>query len=158
MHWAWLKRELCSWPRIPCGIVTCILRDAHGFTKAVSGHGWHGAAGAGAAAGSYFGRGPAQALGIGAVIGLPSVWGSLVFANDTGIPVGFFVATVTAVFFGLGRLWSRLPELERLEGASTGLHLLKVWAGSAQDRTSLPRAEVPHVDMRRLAPYDVGTP
>ena len=114
--------------------------------------------GAGTAAGSYFGRGPAQALGIGVVIGLLSVWFSLVFANDTGIPVAFFVAAVTAVFYGLGRLWSRLPELERLEGASTGLQLPQAWAGSAQDRTSLPRAEVPHVDMRRLAPYDVGTP
>ena len=65
-----------------------------------------------AAAGSYFGRGPAQSLGIGVVIGLLSVWLSLVFAYDTGMPVGFFVAAVTAVFYGLGRLWSRLSEGE----------------------------------------------
>ena len=65
-----------------------------------------------AAAGSYFGRGPAQALGVGVVIGLLSVWFSLVFAYDTGMPVGFFVAAVTAVFYGLGRLWSRLSEVE----------------------------------------------
>ncbi len=66
-----------------------------------------------AAAAAYFGRSPRQALGIAALIGVLSIWFSLVFAYDTGLPVGFFVAAVTAVFYGLGRLWAWLWEVER---------------------------------------------
>jgi zinc/manganese transport system permease protein len=66
-----------------------------------------------AAAAGYFSRSPAQALGIAVLIGVLSVWFSLVFAYDTGLPVGFFVAAVSAVFYGLGRLWAHLQELDR---------------------------------------------
>ena len=68
-----------------------------------------------AAAAGYFGRNPRQALALAVVIGVLSVWLSLLFAYDTGLPVGFFVAAVTAVFYGLGRLWARLSELEGRE-------------------------------------------
>ena len=59
-----------------------------------------------AAAASYFGRSPASALWLSVAIGLVSVWLALVLAYDTGMPVGFFVAVVTAAFYGLGRLWA----------------------------------------------------
>ena len=63
-----------------------------------------------AAAATYFGRSPQQVLGIGVAIGVLSVWFSLVFAYDTNLPVGFFVAAVTAVFYGLGRLWALMAS------------------------------------------------
>ncbi len=66
-----------------------------------------------AAAAAYFGRSPGQALAVAVLIGILSIWFSLVFAYDTGLPVGFFVAAVTAVFYGLGRLWAYLWKIER---------------------------------------------
>ncbi len=66
-----------------------------------------------AAAAAYFGRSPGRSLAIAVLIGVFSIWFSLIFAYDTGLPVGFFVAAVTAVFYGLGRLWAWLWEIER---------------------------------------------
>ncbi len=69
-----------------------------------------------AAAAAYFGRSPLQALAIAVLIGVLSIWFSLIFAYDTGLPVGFFVAAVTAIFYGLGRLWAWLWQIERSIG------------------------------------------
>jgi len=68
-----------------------------------------------AAAASYVGRSPGQAIAVAILVSLLSVWFSLIFAYDTGLPVGFFVAAVTAVFYALARLWAWLVAIEETQ-------------------------------------------
>jgi len=63
-----------------------------------------------AAAANRIARTPPQAMRIGLVVALVSVWLSLVLAYDTSLPVGFFVAAVTTLCYGLARIYSALRE------------------------------------------------
>jgi zinc/manganese transport system permease protein len=51
---------------------------------------------------------PLRALGVSAGIALGMVWASLALSYMTNWPVGFFVGSLAALSYGVGRGWSRL--------------------------------------------------
>jgi zinc/manganese transport system permease protein len=61
--------------------------------------------GAPAAARSFTDK-PLQALGLSVAIALAIVWAAIALSYQTNYPVGFFVGTVSAASYTVGRLWA----------------------------------------------------
>jgi zinc/manganese transport system permease protein len=58
-----------------------------------------------AAARSFTDR-PSHAIVLSVVIALVAVWSAIALAYTTNLPVGFFVAAVSALSYALGRGWA----------------------------------------------------
>lgn len=67
-----------------------------------------------AAAASYLTHRPIRAVGVSVAIAVVTVWISIFISYDTGWPVGFFVASVATVAYGLARAWNYLVNRGRL--------------------------------------------
>jgi zinc/manganese transport system permease protein len=61
-----------------------------------------------ASAARYLTDRPLRAMGFSAGIALGMVWASLALSYETNWPVGFFVGTLAALSYGVGRGWSSL--------------------------------------------------
>jgi zinc/manganese transport system permease protein len=61
-----------------------------------------------ASAARYLTDRPLRAMGFSAGIALGMVWASLALSYETNWPVGFFVGTLAALSYGVGRGWSNL--------------------------------------------------
>ena len=64
-----------------------------------------------AATARYLARSPGQALVYSAIIALATVWISIILAYDVNWPIGFFVAAVSALVYGLVRVASQHGRL-----------------------------------------------
>jgi zinc/manganese transport system permease protein len=67
---------------------------------------------------------PGRAIGLSVGISLATVWTSIAASYATDYPVGFFVGSLSAVAYGIGRVWGagreRRERREGPEGSSTG--------------------------------------
>jgi zinc/manganese transport system permease protein len=77
--------------------------------------------GAPAAARSFTDR-PHVAIGLSVVIALLMVWASLAASYETNYPVGFFVGTISAAMYALGRAWAAWTARGRLRPSPAPRH------------------------------------
>ena len=62
------------------------------------------------AAARSFARRPLVAMALSSVIAVATVWASIVASYLSNLPIGFFVGTIGAAAYGLGRAWSGWSE------------------------------------------------
>lgn len=72
------------------------------------------------AAGRSFTSRPPVAIGLSVVIALLTVWASIALSYWTNWPVGFFVGTLSALVYGVGRGWSAWRRARRSAGRDLG--------------------------------------
>jgi zinc/manganese transport system permease protein len=76
--------------------------------------------GAPAAARSFTDR-PAPAIALSVAIALGTVWAAIAISYTTNYPVGFFVGTISALSYAVGRAWTawRRSRMARLGALSS---------------------------------------
>jgi zinc/manganese transport system permease protein len=79
--------------------------------------------GAPAAARSFTDK-PLQALGLSVAIALAIVWAAIALSYQTNYPVGFFVGTVSAASYTVGRVWAAWKRT-----AHVGRGTIRGWSG-----------------------------
>lgn len=74
-----------------------------------------------AAAASHLTQRPLQAITLSIVLNLVVVWLSILMSYDTSWPIGFFVATLAALVYGVARLWSHYSQRRSASDANSHL-------------------------------------
>lgn len=65
------------------------------------------------AAANAFASSPARALALSVALALLTAWGAIAASYSTNYPVGFYVGTISAAWYALGRLWAALGRRDR---------------------------------------------
>ncbi len=100
-----------------------------------------------AAARSFTSR-PPLAMGLSVAFALVTVWAAIAISYETNLPIGFFVGTLSALVYALGRAWSawRARQVVRAPTSSPGRGVMSdpVYPGPTTGSGEIPlRAATP---------------